>query len=164
MGAGINGFSCNFFKRIKVEVDYTAVESVGQLVDLMNYFFEKNKLNAKAFHLSLFEKYKIKKIIEKQKRPRIVFMFKIIDALEKIKTDYSKELILEIAPLVDKFVLSFSTKSFGGKKFFANRNWILDFIKNNFDIVEDFEINGERYIIFKIFHLKSLNSIFFFFI
>jgi len=39
----------------------------------MNYFFEKKKIKGKAFHLSLFELDEIKKLIKKQKKPRVVF-------------------------------------------------------------------------------------------
>lgn len=149
LGSGINGFSFDFFKEIDVNIKYTAVESVGQLVELMNFYFKKNKLNAKAIHFSLFEKDKIKKIIEKENKPRIIFLFKVIDALEKIKRNYSKELISELVLLVDKFVLSFPTRSLGNRKTFgAKRTWILDFVKNNFEILDNFEIGGENYIVF----------------
>jgi len=149
LGAGINGFSYIFFKEAGIDVNYTAIESVGQLVDLMNFYFKENKLNGKAIHFSLFEKDKIKKIIKEEKKPRIIFLFKVIDALEKIKRDYSKELISEIVLLVDKFVLSFPTRSLGNRKTFgAKRTWILDFVKNNFEILDNFEIGGENYIIF----------------
>ena len=148
LGSGINGFSYNFLK--KYNVNYVAVESVGQLVDLMNFYFEKEKLKASAINESLFNEKKILGIIKKQEKPRVVFLFKVIDALEKIKHDYSKKLILDIAPLADKFVLSFATKSLGNRRtFHAKRNWIFDFIKENFKILDDFKIGGERYLIFR---------------
>ena len=149
LGSGINGFSYNFFKKLKLDVNYTAIESVGQLVELMNFYFKQNKLNGNAIHLSLFEKEKVKKIIEKEKRPRIIFLFKVIDALESLKIDYSKELISELIPISDKIIISFATRSLGNReKFKAKRKWIIDFIKKNFHILDDFEIGGERYIIF----------------
>jgi len=149
LGAGINGFSFDFFKEAGVKVKYTAIESVGQLVELMNFYFKKNKLNGKSITLSLFEKEKVKKIIQEEKKPRVIFLFKVIDALENVKRDYSKELISELAPLADKFVLSFATKSLGNRKSFgAKRIWILDFVKENFKILDDFEIGGERYLVF----------------
>ena len=147
LGAGINGFSHKFFDK---DVSYIAIDSVGQLVELMNFYFKKKKLKAHAIHLSLFEKEKVKEIIKKEKKPRIILMFKVIDALEALERDYSKELILEIAPLADEIAVSFATKSLGNrKKFHAKRNWIMDFIKDNFKIIDDFELGGERYVIFK---------------
>jgi len=149
LGAGINGFSYDFFKRLKLKINYIAIESVGQLVELMNFYFKENKLNAGAIHLSLFEKEKVKEIINKRKKPRIIFLFKVIDALETLKRDYSKELISEIAPLADKIVVSFATKSLGSReKFKAKRNWIVGFIKEQYTILDDFETGGEHYIVF----------------
>ena len=150
LGAGVNGFSYNYFKKIKFNINYIAIESIGQLVSLTNNYFKENKIKAKAIHLSLFELEKIKKIIIKTKKPRIVFLFKVIDSLEMLERDYSKKLISEISPLVDKIVLSFATKSMiKRKKFKVRRNWIINFIKENFKIIDDSEIRDERYIIFK---------------
>jgi hypothetical protein len=147
LGAGINGFSYPFFSEIKI--DYIAVESLGQLNDLTNFYFKNNKLNGKAVHMSLFELENVKKIITKTKKPRIVFMFKVIDALESFQRDYSKELLLKIISSVDKIVLSFATKSLGKRtKFRAKRNWIINFVNENFNLLDDFELGGERYIIF----------------
>ncbi len=146
LGAGINGFS---YKYLDKKIKYVAVEAVGQLVDLMNYYFKKEKLNAFAIHESLFELEKIKKTISMQKGEKIVFLFKVLDALEEFERDYSKKLLKEIVPLVDKVVVSFATRSMvAKKKFKVNRNWILDFIKEEFNVLDDFELGGERYIVF----------------
>ncbi len=149
LGAGVNGFSYKFFQ--DVNVNYLAIEAVGQLVNLMNNYFEKNKLKAKAIHESLFELEKIKKIITETKKPRIIFLFKTLDSLEMLERDYSKKLLREIVPLADKIIVSFATQSMvKRKKFKVERFWILNFIKENFKILEDFEIGGERYICFKV--------------
>jgi hypothetical protein len=149
LGAGINGFSYGFFNKLNLDINYTAIESVGQLVNLMNFYFTKKKIKGKAIHESLFNLGKIKEIIKK-KKPKIVFLFKIIDVLEMIKKDYSKNLIKEIIPFTDLMVASFSMMSFKNKKpFFAKRKWFLQFIKENFKVLKDFEIGGERYFIFK---------------
>jgi hypothetical protein len=148
LGAGINGFSYNFFKKLKL--NYVAIESVGQLVELMNFYFEKSKIKGKAIHLSLLEKEKVKRIINKIKKPKIIFLFKVIDGLESLKENYSKELISEIVPLADKVVVSFATKSLGNRKNFkAKRNWIINYLQDNFNLLDDFEYGGERYITFK---------------
>jgi hypothetical protein len=76
-------------------------------------------------------------------------LFKIIDALESLKPNYSKELISKLTPLVEKVVVSFATRSLGNReKFKAKRNWIVDFIEENFTVETDFEVGGERYLIF----------------
>ena len=56
LGAGINGFSYKYFPK---GISYLAIESVGQLADLMNFYFKKNKINGKAISESLFELEKI---------------------------------------------------------------------------------------------------------
>ncbi len=95
------------------------------------------------------KKKKVKELIKKTKKPRIIFLFKVIDALESLKENYSKELIKEIVPLADRIAISFATRSLGSReKFKAKRNWIVDFIKDNFNVLDDFEIGGERYLVF----------------
>jgi hypothetical protein len=149
LGAGINGFSYKFFREIGVTVDYIAIEAVGQLADFMNYYFVQKRLKGKAVHLSLFEKEKVLKIISDKNLPRVVFMLKIIDALESMKRDCSTELILDVARVAERIVLSYPTKSLGNReRFRAKRGWIVEFLKDNFNILDEFEFGGERYIIF----------------
>lgn len=150
LGCGVNGFSYGYFKK---RVNYIGVEAIGQLVDLQNNYFNtlkgtsKNKLNGKGIHLSLFELEKIKDLIRKSKKPKVVFLFKAIDSLEMLERNYSKKLLSEITPLVDRVVVSFATQSMNKReRFKVNRNWIVNFLKENFNVVGDFELGGERYI------------------
>ncbi|MBT4376776.1 hypothetical protein HOD29_05360 [archaeon] len=146
LGAGINGFSFSYFPK---GVEYIGVESVGQLVDLMNYYFKTRGLNGGAIHESLFDLDKIKKYLKQVKGTKVVFLFKVIDSLEMLKRNYSKEFLLEIVPLVDRVVVSFATKSLVSRKSFkATRNWLYYFIKENFNLLDDFEIGAERYLVF----------------
>ncbi len=145
LGSGINGFSYNYLK--KFYVNYVAVDSIGQFIDLMNHYFKKEKLKGKAFHLSLFELEEIKSLIKRTKKPRTVFLFKAIDSLEMIERDYSKKLLSEIFPLVDRVIISFATRSLvRGTRFRAQRKWILNFVKENFEVLDDFELGNERYL------------------
>ncbi len=147
LGAGINGLSYKYFPCV---VNYVGVESVGQFVELMNSFFIKQKISGKAYHLSLFELKKVKELIKKTKKPRIVFLFKTVDSLEMLERDYSKKLLLEIVPLVDKVVVSFATKSLLAKKSFKiKRYWFENFVKENFNLLDNFELGGEKYFVFK---------------
>ncbi|MDO8529025.1 MAG: hypothetical protein Q7S06_04015 [Nanoarchaeota archaeon] len=148
LGAGINGFSYKYFK--KFEVKYIGVEAIGQLVELMNFYFKRKKLNGEAIHLSLFELEKIKSLIKKQKGQKIIFLFKTLDSLEMLQRDYSTKFLEEIVPLSDRVIVSFATRSIGKReRFKIKRNWILKFIKDNFKILNDFEIEGERYLVFE---------------
>ncbi len=147
LGAGINGFSFNYFPK---KIKYFGIEAVGQFAILMNYYFEKNNLAGEAIHMSLFEFDRVEEMIKKEKGEKIIFLFKTLDSLEMLEKNYSKKLLLKLAPLVDKTVVSFATRSMiSRKKFKVQRKWIFDFIKENFKIIEDFELGSERYIVFK---------------
>jgi hypothetical protein len=149
LGAGINGFSYKHFPENK-KINYVGIEAMKQLVDLMNYYFQKEKISGKGIHESLFELEKIKKYIKEDKNGfKIILLFKVLDSLEMIERDYSKKFLLEIVPLVDRVVVSFATRSLVKRtKFKVNRDWILKFIEDNFNVEQDFEIGTERYIVF----------------
>jgi len=146
LGAGVNGFSLSYVPENK----YFGVEGIGELVDLMNDYFAKNKMKAKALHLSLFNLRMIKNEIGEINGKKVVFLFKVLDSLEMLERDFSKKLLEEITPLVDRVVVSFATRSMISRKLFkAKRRWVIDFIKERFKILEDFELGGERYVVFK---------------
>ncbi|MFW6283750.1 MAG: S1 RNA-binding domain-containing protein [Minisyncoccales bacterium] len=149
-GAGINGFSYSYLKKINKNINYIGVESIGQFVELMNSYFKEKEFDkkAKAFQISLFDLNSIKKILKEHNKNKVVFLFKTLDSLEMIERDYSKKLLSEIGLLADRIVVSFATKSLVKKKnFFVNRNWFYSFIKDNFKILDDFEIGSERYVV-----------------
>ena len=150
LGSGVNGFSYNYFKKLGFNADYIGIEAVGQLVDLTNLYFKKEKLNAVARHLSLFELEKIQNLLKKTERPRVVFLFKVIDSLEVLERNYSKKLISGIASNAERMIVSFATESLGKhSKFKVNRNWIISFIEDKFKTLDDFKFGGERYIVFE---------------
>lgn len=146
LGAGINGLSYDYFPK---KVNYVGIEAMGQLVTLMNSIFkDRGKENFGAIHLSLFELEKLKKIINSVKGEKIIFLFKTLDSLEMLERDYSKKVLLELVPLVNKIVVSFATRSLvARKRFYVKRNWIVNFIQENFNVLGDFENGGERYLI-----------------
>ena len=151
LGAGINGLSYNYFRKRVGKINYLGIEAVGQLVDLINVYFKNKGLeNAETIYISLFEKDKIKKIIKGIKGEKIIFLFKTIDSLEMIERDYSKKLLKQIVSLVDKIVVSFATRSLISKKEFkVKRYWFENFIKENFEVLDDFVLGGERYFVFR---------------
>jgi hypothetical protein len=150
LGAGINGLSFKYMQEAKKDINYIGIEAVGQLVELMNHYFKNRGVeNAHALQESLFELEKVKKLIKQIKGKKIVFLFKTLDSLEMIERNYSKELLREIVPLVDRVVVSFATKSLiSKKKFKVKRYWFENFVKENFQILGDFELGGERYLFF----------------
>lgn len=150
LGAGVNGMSYDYFLKLKLDANYVGVEAIGQLVEVMNNYFRREKVEGKAIHLSLFELEKIKKIVEDAKKPRIIFLFKTIDSLELLERNYSKKLISELIGKCDRFVVSFATRSMISlRRFKVKRYWFENFVKENFKILDDFEIGGERYLVFE---------------
>ena len=150
LGAGMNGFSYSYLKEVVGGVDYLAVEAAGQEVRHMNSYFEMNDFPARAVVGDLFETNKIKELLKTQEKPRVVFLFQVIDALENLERDFSKKFISEIFEECEKVVLTLPTESLGGrKKFVVQRKWILDFLEENFVIEKDFSHGGERIIILK---------------
>ncbi|MBS3085384.1 hypothetical protein J4225_01735 [Candidatus Pacearchaeota archaeon] len=149
LGAGVNGFT---YALMPNGINYIGVEGVGQFVDLTNDYFKEEKIKGKVHHFSLFELDRVKRLVKKQPEPRIALLFKVIDGLEILQRNYSKELINEIISVVsinDKIVVSFATKSFEKRRsFHAQRNWLVNFIKERFMIIDDFELGGERYLVF----------------
>jgi hypothetical protein len=150
LGAGINGFSYYFFDKLDFKIKYLGVEPVGQLVDLMNsYFNRENIKNFSAIQESLFELERIKKSILKMHVPRIILLFKVLDSLEMVERDYSKKMVRDLVSLGERVVVSFATGSLIKKsKFHANRKWFVDFIRKHFKVLDDFEVGGERYLVF----------------
>ena len=150
LGCGINGFSYDYFEKIGYSASYFGFEAVGQLVNLQNNWFRKEKKNAICVQGSLFNLESVKNFLKKGKGEKIIFLFKTLDSLEMLKRDYSKKLLKEIIPLVDRCVVSWATASLiSKKKFFANKKWLREFIEKEFSIVDEFEIGGENYLVFE---------------
>ncbi len=162
LGCGVNGFSYDSFLDSGFEIKYFGLEAVGQLVDLQNKWFEKEKKDAECFHGSLFELERVKEFLKRdegqcprvyfrkeKEGKKVVFLFKTLDSLEMLRRNYSKEFLEEIVPLVDRVVVSWATKSLGsGKQIFANKKWLREFISENFKVVDEFECGIEKYLVF----------------
>jgi len=149
LGCGVNGASYGFFEKCNKKAKYFGVEAVGQISNLVNSFFKKEKIPGQVFHFSLLDIKKVKEVISKAGKPRIVFLFKVIDSLETFEKDFTKKLLKEIVPLSDRIVISFATESWmRRKKFFANRKWLIDFIRESWQFTDDFTVDGERYLVF----------------
>ena len=147
LGCGVNGFSYDYLPK---GISYVGVEGVRQLVDLTNDYFEREGYGGKVLHLDLFDVEAVKKVLKDEGKPRVVFMFQVIDALENLERDFSKKFILEIAKECEWIVLTLPTESLGGRKKFAvQRKWMMDFLKENFSTKESLVTRGEKIIILK---------------
>lgn len=147
LGCGVNGFSYGYLPK---GISYVGVEGVKQLVDLSNDYFEREGYDGKVFHLDLFDVPRVIEILKGAKKSRVVFLFQVVDALENLERNFSKEFILEIAKECERVVLSLPTESLGGRKKFAvQRKWLLNFLVENFLVENSFVSRGEKIIILK---------------
>jgi hypothetical protein len=149
LGCGANGFSYSFLEGVLGNINYHGVEAAGQLVKKMNDYFDLEGFgNAGVVNLDLFEKEKVLKILSDSKSPKVVMLLQVIDALENLKKDYSKELLLGLKDSLeskDLVVISMPLKSISGrKKFEVRRTWLKEFLERNFLIERDFNVGDER--------------------
>jgi tRNA(Phe) wybutosine-synthesizing methylase Tyw3 len=80
----------------------------------------------------------------------VVLLLKIIGPLEAMESNYSKKLILAISPFSGRIVVSFATESMNKRtRFRWSRKWLTSFIEKNFEVLDDFESGGERYLVFR---------------
>lgn len=150
LGCGINGFSIKMMGEFVNVKKYTGVESVGQLANIANDYFKREKVKGIVVHESLFSLEKVKKIIDEQEKPRVVFLFKVIGPLEAMENNYSKKLISAISKKTDLFVASFATESMHKRLRFRSQGaWLVSFLEKNYKVLDDFEKAGERYICFR---------------
>ena len=150
LGCGANGFSYGFLKKELGDVDYVGVEAVGQLVDLTNDYFEREGFGGKVVCSDLFDVDSVVKILKVARRPRVVFLFQVIDALEGLRRNFSKEFLLAIARECEWIILSLSSESLGGgKRFESRRKWLMDFLGENFVIDGSLASEGEEILILK---------------
>jgi len=81
-------------------------------------------------------------------------MFQIIDALEGFEKNFSKKFLFGISEILGRggrIVLSFSARSLSRDvRIRAEKKWLLEFLNENFKIIDDFEMNDERFVIFKL--------------
>ncbi|NYZ76824.1 hypothetical protein H0O02_00750, partial [Candidatus Micrarchaeota archaeon] len=144
LGAGVGGLTCE-----KIDKRYVAVEAARVLVDMMNRHFKNTGCDAAAYWEDLFELDAVLEIVDREKSPRTIWLFNVIDALEFFERHSSKKLLTELAER-GKVVVGFMTASFSGRTpFRAKRFWLINFIERNFNVLDDFELNGERFIVFK---------------
>ena len=110
----------------------------------------ENNFEGNAICEDLFDMKNILIKMKLMKKPRVVFMFQLIDALESLKKNFSKEFILKISSECEFIVLTFSLESLSGRKRFSSeRKWLIDFLSDEFDILKDFKMFGERVLIFR---------------
>jgi hypothetical protein len=145
LGCGVNGFSYSYMKDVFGNIRYVGLEASRQLVDNANVFFEKSGFGeeCEVVHGDLFDIDFVNGILKSGDKPRVVFLFQVVDALEGMEKNFSKKLLLEIKKNSEYVVVSMPLVSLSGKAMRVKRNWVVDFLKENFEVRVEFEENGE---------------------
>ena len=149
-GCGVNGFSYSLMKEFFGEVSYLGIEATGQIVDNVNSFFEREEFKGRVICGDIFDLDFVLKNVKETKEPRIGFLFQVVDALESFEGDFSKKFLLEISRLFSLIVVSVPLESLSKRRNFAvDRKWLVDFLKEKFEMVDDWREGGERFFVVK---------------
>ena len=135
IGCGLNPLAL-VFASLK-DVKYTAVELTEEDCSFLNKYFKIMNIDGTAIEMNLLVEHAFP-------RADVCFVFKLLDSLEALKRNISKEIISSIDA---KFiVISFPTKTLSGKALSSRRLvWFRDMVK----IHAEFEVKNEVFYVIK---------------
>ncbi len=138
LGCGLNPFS---YPYIGKKVKYIAAELSEADAKFVQRYFDKFKIDGEAFAVDLTRLPELPEVA-------VCFMFKLLDTLESLKRDVSKELLKKVK--AKWLVVSFSTKSIGGRKTISKKRlvWFEKLIKGK--KYETFEIENEFFYVVRL--------------
>ncbi len=114
LGCGLNPLA---FKKEYIE-NYLAID-IGQEVELVNRYFENEKIRGDAKLLDLSDKSVVRELVNVSANFDVCLMLKLVDTLESTTRDITDELL----KMKCKKIISFPLQSIGGKKIAPQRNW-----------------------------------------
>lgn len=141
LACGLNPLSFPWMGLKKVK--YFASELTEEGSRFIQSYFDIMKpfgLDGKAFAMDLMK-------LKQLPKTDVCFLFKVLDSLEDLEQDYSKELLKKIPSKY--IVVSFPTMSIGGKNPIRQRGWFLRMMRELDFSAESFEIENEVFYIIK---------------
>jgi hypothetical protein len=149
LGCGVSGFSYPYLNNKFEGINYLGIEAAGQLVENMNkYFLNKGFENAEVRCMNLLEQEDVFNLIKESSSPRVILMLQVIDAMENLSKNLSKEFLIELKDTLgtkDLIIISMPMKSISGKKRFeADRAWLRNFLNDEFNLIDEFIVGNER--------------------
>lgn len=141
LACGLNPLSFPWMSLKKVK--YFASELTEYDSKFIQEYFDIMKpfgLDGKAFAMDLIK-------LKQLPKTDICFLFKVLDSLEELEQNYSKELLKKIPS--DYIVVSFPTMSIGGKNPIRQRGWFFRVMRELGLSAESFEIENEVFYIIK---------------
>ncbi|MBN2141982.1 hypothetical protein JW711_01510 [Candidatus Woesearchaeota archaeon] len=130
---------------------YVASDVSEKDMEFLNRFFSQARIDGKAIGLDLMKDHA--KVEELCKGADVVFLFKALDSLEAIKRNSSEKLMDSIIESDTKYiVVSFATKSIGGKKDIRKekRAWFEKMMKRKGFSDEVIDLSGETFYVLKV--------------
>lgn len=154
LGSGMNGFSYSSLSDCFGDIDYSGIEATRQLCELQNKFFEEEGFSrAKVVWGDLFNFKQVESLIKSTNSPRIILLLQVVDALENVEPNFSKSFLEDLKNVLNKedvLVISNPLKSISGRnRFDIKRRWLEDFIKENFILLNKFDLFDEEFLIAK---------------
>ena len=151
LGCGLNPVSYPILNKvIKSKPAYHCYDIDTEDIKFLNKFFKKFNINGKASILDLRDTKKLSQIPSSD----IIFLFKVIDILDKNKKNHKKsEELIKILIKKTKFIIaSFATQTITRKKMnYPNRKWFELMLERNDLKFKTIKTHNE------IFYLISLN-------
>ena len=120
LGCGLNPLS---YKHLECKPTYYASELSKEDCKVIEYFFKENKIKGECFAFDL-----LSEDYSKLPEADICFLFKVLESLESVKKNISKEILQKIN--AKWIIVSFSKKSITGRPIKKKgRSWLMRMLK-----------------------------------
>ncbi|MBW2990449.1 hypothetical protein KY348_01960 [Candidatus Woesearchaeota archaeon] len=149
LACGLNPFSYPYVANLGCEPEYLACDLADKDLEYIKEYFRIMGIKGSTKKINLIKSnlFDVKKLKEVENQYALVLLLKTLDSLETVKRNVSKQILESIK--AEFIVVSFSTKSLGGKKAIHKdrRAWFERLARNQGYQVNIFEIPGEIFYI-----------------
>lgn len=147
LACGLNPLSYPYLLSLNCKPEYVACDLAKKDLEFVQEYFKMLKIKGKTEQLDLIND--VKKLAELTKNSDAALLLKTLDGLEAVERGFSEELLAHIS---SRFIIvSFSTKSIGGKKNIKKekRSWFERLLEKRNLEFQSFEVPGEIFYIIK---------------
>jgi 16S rRNA (guanine(1405)-N(7))-methyltransferase len=145
LACGLNPLSFPYFE---CQPEYIAADLSPEDMEFVNNYFKLMKIKGKAIVVDLV-KITPKELNELSSGVDVTFLFKTLDSLETVEWNSSKRVIDALNS--NWIVISFATKSIGGKKEIKKekRNWVEKYLNEKNLEFSEIELENEMFYVVK---------------
>ena len=153
LACGLNPFSYPYISALGYKPEYIACDLAEKDLAFIDTYFKIMGIQGKTRKIDLLRddlSAVANASSRKGEKGNVVFLLKTLDSLETIKRNVSEQILKEIKEInAEIVVVSFSTKSLGGRKTIKKerRSWFEKLIHKLKYTVKSFEIPGEMFYI-----------------